>query len=242
MSYNVQPLLHNGFPDTTKAGRGTFYALYKREIEKITSIRGEAPLLLLHSCCGPCSTAVITRLAQTFRITVFYYNPNIDTMAEYKRRGASQRKVIDAFNGGANGAGSYPVYYIEESYDAAPFCNAARGLEAEREGGKRCETCFALRLKRTAQKAQEMRASYFCTTLTVSPLKSALAVNRAGFDAEKAFGAKWLWSDFKKEDGYALSLRLSQELGLYRQNYCGCAFSKRETQDETKRIMQIDAQ
>ena len=241
MRYNFPHLLPDGFPDVAKAGRGAFYSLYKREIEEIASRRGDAPRLLLHSCCGPCSTAVITRLAQAFRVAVFYYNPNIDTATEYERRAEAQRHVIEAFNGGANGAGNYPVYYIEETYDSAPFCDAARGLEAEREGGARCDVCFALRLERAAQKAREICADYFCTTLTASPMKDAAAVNRAGFDAGKALGVKWLWSDFKKEDGYALSLRISRELGLYRQNYCGCAFSKMETRDESRLIKQIDA-
>ena len=246
MSYSVPPLLRDGFPDVKKAGRGAFYSLYKREIREIASRLeqgGEAPRLLFHSCCGPCSTAVISRLAQVFRVTVFYYNPNIDSCVEYERRAVSQRRVIAAFNGGACGTQlacsvnlKNPIYYIEESYDSAPFYEAARGLEAEREGGARCDTCFRLRLRRCAEKAREMGACYFCTTLTVSPMKDAAAVNRAGLEAEKAFGVKWLWSDFKKDDGYALSLRLSRSLGLYRQNYCGCAFSKRETQHEASLV------
>ena len=241
MRYNALPLLPDGFPDSAKAGRGAFYSLYKRELEEIATRLergGEAPLLLLHSCCGPCSTAAISRLAKSFRVTVFYYNPNMDTAAEYERRAAAQRRVIDAFNvkptGGASVAGSFPVHYIEETYNSAPFCDAAQGLEAEKEGGARCEMCFRLRLKRTAKKAREMGADYFCTTLTVSPMKDAACVNRAGFEAGKAFGVKWLWSDFKKDDGYALSIRLSRSLGLYRQDYCGCAFSKREKSNEAK--------
>ena len=248
MSYSGPPLLPDGFPDLKKAGRRAFYSLYKREMEDIASRLargGDASHLLLHSCCGPCSTAVIARLAKAFRVTVLYYNPNIDSSAEYERRAASQRKAVEAFNvkaSGGDGALPFPVHYIEESYDTAPFYAAALGLETEREGGARCDACFRLRLKRTAEKAREMGACYFCTTLTVSPLKDAAAVNRAGLEAGKAAGVKWLWSDFKKEDGYALSIRLSNELGLYRQNYCGCAFSKKETQDEARRIASADAQ
>ena len=244
MSYRPPPLLADGFPDAKKAGRGVFYSLYKREIAEVCSSiegSGEPPRILLHSCCGPCSTAVIARLAAVFRVTVFFYNPNIDSSAEYERRAQAQRKAIKAFNAGECGAGYFPVYYIEESYESAPFYEAARGLEAEKEGGARCDACFRLRLRRTAEKAREMGACYFCTTLTVSPAKNAAAVNRAGFDEGKTCGAKWLWSDFKKEGGYPLSLQLSRQLGLYRQNYCGCAFSRRETHDEAKRIMQINA-
>lgn len=216
-------------PDVKRRGKNAFYALYKREIEEAASKarQGGKPLsLLLHSCCGPCSSAVISRLAHLFRVTVFYYNPNIDTAAEYARRAESQRRVIAAF----------PVNYIEETYDSAPFCKAAFGLETEKEGGKRCEACFRLRLEKTAEKAAKLSADFFCTTLTVSPMKSAETINLLGFEAGQAFGVKWLWSDFKKEDGYALSVRLSKEFGLYRQDYCGCAFSKREKANEAKLV------
>ena len=244
MSYSPPPLLQNGFPNVKKAGKGVFHSLYKKEIEEIATRLergGKSLRLLLHSCCGPCNVAVIARLAKAFKVTVFYYNPNIDSGAEYERRARAQRKVIEAFNGDASGAGFFPVNYIEESYDAAPFYAAARGFEAEKEGGKRCEACFRLRLERTAAKAKALRADYFCTTLTVSPMKNAEAINRLGFEAGKMAGVKWLWSDFKKDDGYALSLRLSRELGLYRQNYCGCAFSRREAQDEARLIAPVGA-
>ncbi len=217
------------FPCVEKAGKGIFYSLYKKELEQIAcnvANGGLAPSILLHSCCGPCSSSVISRLANTFRVTVFYYNPNIDTDAEYARRAESQRKIIDAFN--ASKEAKFPVNYIEETYDNVPFYEAARGLENEKEGGARCEACFALRLKRVAKEAAQMRADYFCTTLTVSPMKNASIINRLGFEAGKTESVKWLWSDFKKEAGYSLSVSLSKEHNLYRQDYCGCAFSKRE--------------
>lgn len=234
MPYNLLSA-EDGFPDIRKSGRGVFHKLYRMETERIAAgiwAGGEPPSLLLHSCCGPCSTAVVTRLAPFFRLTVFYFNPNLDTAEEYARRAANQRKFLDSFPAGGPEF-PYPVSYIEESYDPAPFQTAASGLEDEPEGGKRCAGCFRLRLEKTAETAAARAADFFTTTLTVSPLKNAAVINRLGKEAADRAGVRWLWSDFKKEGGYPLSVRLSREYRLYRQEYCGCIFSRRDR--ETRR-------
>lgn len=176
------------------------------------------PRLLLHSCCAPCSSAVLERLTPEYSVTVFYYNPNIYPAAEYARRKAEQLDFIERAYG-------RQVGIIDCDYLPAEFDAAASGLEGCREGAERCAACFALRLSRTAQAASERGFDLFCTTLTVSPHKNASLVNEAGRKAGRAAGVPYLESDFKKRDGYLRSLRLSAEYGLYRQSYCGCRYS-----------------
>ena len=181
---------------------------------------GKRPRLLLHSCCAPCSTAVFTRLCESFDITVFYYNPNIDTRDEHDLRARELEAFVED-SGLALGAVIIP-------WEPKVFYERVRGLEREKEGGKRCEVCFGLRLDRTARYAAEHGYDLFTTTLTISPMKSAPLLNRIGEEAAKRAGAVFLNSDFKKRGGYLLSTQLSREYGIYRQDYCGCVFSKRE--------------
>ena len=188
---------------------------------------GKRPRLLLHSCCAPCSTAVLTRLCEGFDITVFYYNPNIDTREEHDLR-AKELEGFVGDSGLALGAVIIP-------WEPKLFYERVRGLEREKEGGARCEVCFGLRLDRTARYAAEHGYDLFTTTLTISPMKSAPLLNRIGEEAAKRAGAVFLNSDFKKRGGYLLSTQLSREYGIYRQDYCGCVFSKRERAIQNER-------
>lgn len=178
---------------------------------------GENKRLLLHCCCAPCSTACINRLKDYFKITAYFYNPNIEG-PEYARRKAE----IISFLGRTGWAD-----ILDCGHDESVFYSAVKGLENCREGGERCAQCFKLRLAATAKAAKEGGYDYFTTTLTVSPLKDARLINQIGRDLG---GDMWLYSDFKKRDGYLESCRLSREYGLYRQNYCGCVFSRRDAQ------------
>ena len=175
------------------------------------------PKLLLHSCCAPCSTACIEKLKDFFDLTIYYFNPNIDTLEEYQKRLSEQIKYCESLG----------VKVIGEEYQKELFLSAVRGKEEEKEGGCRCEVCFFLRLNTTANKAKQEHFEYFATTLTVSPLKNATVINEIGLEIEKQVGVKYLPTDFKKGGGYLRSIEMSKENGLYRQNYCGCEFSKR---------------
>ena len=186
--------------------------------------------LFLHSCCAPCSSAVLERLRGYFRITVFYYNPNISWEEEYKLRVAEQIRLIEWFNAKEDVASgeAYPIEYMEGDYEPERFFEVTKGLEQEPEGGARCEKCFELRLSKTVEKAKEVNADFVTTTLTISPLKNAPLLNAIGERLAVETGVTWLPSDFKKKNGYKRSVELSAENGLYRQDYCGCAFSKAE--------------
>lgn len=204
---------------------------FNREMERIMfAPENKGKHLFLHSCCAPCSSAVLERLRTYFRITVFYYNPNISWEEEYRKRVEEQIRLIAWFNQCEDVAEgkAYPIAYIEGDYEPEKFLEAAKGLETEPEGGARCEKCFALRLEKTVQKAKENNADYVTTTLTISPLKNAPLLNAIGERLALQEGVKWLPSDFKKKNGYKRSVELSAEHGLYRQDYCGCAFSKAE--------------
>lgn len=190
---------------------------YQKQLDAVTSRLTDKPRLLLQSCCGPCSTYVLSYLTQYFDITLLYYNPNIQPREEYDLRLANQRKVLAAMP---------EVHIMECSYDGEAYNEAVQGLEAEPEGGARCTACFQLRLEETARRAAEGKFDYFCTTLTVSPHKDAQRINAIGQALGERYGVQWLPSDFKKREGYKESIRLSQELGLYRQDYCGCLYSK----------------
>ena len=194
---------------------------YDREMEaEISALNGRRPRLLLHSCCGPCSSAVLERLTEHFEVTVLYYTPNIEPEEEYRHRLSEQERLLSLL------PGKIPLMkcgYDHEAFDAF----APRMAEAP-EGGERCLACFALRLDYTAEQAKAHGFEYFTTTLSVSPHKNADNVNRIGAEAGKKAGVKYLFADFKKRNGYLRSLELSKEYGLYRQNYCGCRYSVHE--------------
>lgn len=185
------------------------------------------PTLLLHSCCAPCSSYCIEELVKFFRLTVFYYNPNIDTDEEYEKRKNEQKRFIAEF--------APEVEFIGEEHESEEFYKAVKGLGNEPEGGKRCRVCFALRLSKTVEKAKENGYEFFATTLTISPLKNAKVINEVGFELERTYGVKYLPTDFKKRGGYLRSTVLSERYGIYRQNYCGCVFS-RESRTEKNRF------
>lgn len=192
------------------------YQLKMEELLADIRARGEKPRLLLHSCCAPCSSAVLERLTPYFRVTVYYFNPNITPRAEFEKRAAEQRRLLRLL------PQEDPVLYIEGPYDRQAFEQVARGREEEPEGGVRCALCYELRLRRTAQAARDGGYGYFATTLSVSPYKHAQTLNEIGAKLSAEYGVPWLYADFKKKDGYLRSIRLSQEFHLYRQNYCGC--------------------
>lgn len=182
------------------------------------------PSLLLHSCCAPCSSYTIEYLSKYFNITVLYYNPNISDRNEYEKRKAEQIRLINSMKT------KNPVSFEDIGYDSAEFFEAAKGYEDCKEGGERCFRCYRLRIEKAAQAAKNGGFDRFCTTLSISPLKNAQMINKIGYETEKKYGVLWLPSDFKKREGYKRSIELSNEYGLYRQNYCGCVFSKRERQ------------
>ena len=194
---------------------------YQLEMEEeIKRLEGRRPTLLLHSCCGPCSSAVLERLTAHFDVTVLYYNPNIEPEEEYRHRLSEQERLLSLL------PGDIPLLPCE--YDHAAFAAFAEGMADCPEGGDRCLACFALRLNETAKQAKAHGFEYFTTTLSVSPHKNADSVNRAGEAAGREAGVKYLMADFKKKDGYLRSLQLSKEYDLYRQDYCGCLYSKQQ--------------
>lgn len=196
-------------------------------MEKIMQgLQGQRKSLLLHSCCAPCSSAVLEQLQKVFEITVFYYNPNISEETEYRKRVAEQKRLIEALE---QKEPEFPIAVIEGAYEPQEFYRVAKGLEECPEGGERCFRCYALRLEKTAQLAKEKGYDYFTTTLTISPLKNAGKLNAIGEEMGKKYGTAFLPSDFKKKDGYKRSIELSREYDLYRQDFCGCAFSKAES-------------
>lgn len=232
---------------------------YQKELDKIIedkcAAKGCAPTLFLHSCCAPCSSYVLEYLRKYFRITVFYYNPNITQEEEYRKRVTEQKRLIAAYNaqllkqsaawerigvenqdnaGGAEeritaeSIGGYEIQVIEGDYEPQRFYETVRGLEQCPEGGERCFACYALRLRETASRAKAGAYDYFTTTLSISPLKNAAKLNEIGERLAKEYGVSWLPSDFKKKDGYKRSIELSRKYGLYRQNYCGCVYSRQD--------------
>ena len=199
---------------------------YQVELENIISENervANVPSLLLHSCCAPCSSYCIEYLAKHFYVTVFYYNPNIYPDEEYYHRVKEQQRFISEF------PTKYPVKFIEGDFEIERFYDeVAKGLENEPERGKRCEKCFDLRLGETAKRAASEGADYFCTTLTISPMKDAVLLNTVGEKLGQEYGVAFLPSDFKKKNGYLRSCEISKEYGMYRQDYCGCVYSMRE--------------
>lgn len=186
---------------------------------EIAALGGRKPSLLLHSCCGPCSTWVLDCLTPHFDVALLYYNPNIQPEREYDLRLEHQRRVLE----------HHPeVRLLPCEYDGGAFISAARGLEREPEGGERCTACFRLRLGEAVRRAAEGGFEYVTTTLSVSPHKDAVRLNEIGRELADKAGVRWLAADFKKRDGYKRSIELSREYELYRQNYCGCVFSRSE--------------
>jgi len=205
---------------------------YQKELDKLLAGMVQekgVKTLFLHSCCAPCSSYVLEYLRKYFRITVFYYNPNITYSEEYFKRVEEQKKLIEIYNRQNEG---YPIAVVEGDYKPQMFLEAAKGMEECPEGGERCFKCYELRLEETARKAKEAGADYFATTLTISPLKNAEKLNEIGERLAEVYQIPWLPSDFKKKEGYKRSIELSAEYDLYRQDYCGCAFSKADREKQ----------
>jgi len=187
----------------------------------LKTLDGTRPRLLLHACCGPCSSAVLEQLCQYFEITVLYYNPNTWPAEEYYRRGEELKKFVAA-------AHPLGVTVVEDHYDPQEFYTAVQGLENEPERGERCTVCYHMRLERAAQYARAHGFNWFTTTLSISPVKDPVRLNTIGCELAQQYGLNYLQSECRKKDGYKRSLALSAEYGLYRQDYCGCIFSKQE--------------
>lgn len=204
---------------------------YQKELDKIIldmQRDEQKKTLLLHSCCAPCSSYVLEYLSNFFDITVYYYNPNIYPDQEFVRRVEEQKKFIENFKA------KNSISFIKGEYQKERFYSISKGLEDENEGGERCTRCYELRLRETAIKAKEGKFDYFTTTLSISPHKDAQRLNSIGKILEEEYGVKYLYSDFKKKEGFKRSIELSKIYGLYRQNYCGCVFSKNESEKNPK--------
>ncbi len=197
---------------------------YQKELDAILSglPEGERPTLLLHSCCGPCSSYVLEYLCRYFRVTLLYYNPNIQPEAEFEKRFYWQKQLLNSLPEAGD------VRLLEAPWRGEEFEAAVQGLEGEPEGGARCSACFALRLEETARQCARLGLDWFCTTLSVSPHKDAQRLNAIGAAMGARYGVRWLPADFKKREGYKRSVELAGRYGLYRQTYCGCRYSQRE--------------
>ena len=202
---------------------------YQRELDRIIQKRGQkTPRVLLHSCCGPCSSAVLEYITQYFDVTLLWYNPNLYPKEEFDRRFRTQVELIEKM-GLAD-----KVDILAEPWKSEDYYRRVKGLENEPEGGKRCAECFRLRLLETARLAKHYGYDYFCTTLTLSRHKDAVLINTIGEEIAGAVGVSWLPSDFKKRNGENRSIELSEQYGLYRQLYCGCEFSLRKREETAK--------
>ncbi len=198
---------------------------YQKKLEEIIAKEqkeGRVPTLLLHSCCAPCSSYVLEYLSEYFKITVLYYNPNISPAKEYEARVAEQERLISEL------PTKHPVSFLAGEYRPEEFYTAVKGLEQCPEGGDRCTVCYEMRLREAAEAARSGGFDYFTTTLSISPLKDAKRLNTIGKRLGEEYGLSYLYSDFKKKNGYKRSTELSAQYGLYRQDYCGCVFSKEE--------------
>ena len=196
------------------------YQLAMEKVIKELPSGSDRPRLLLHACCAPCSSATLERLAQWFDLTILYYNPNIYPPAEDHRREAELERIVQQ--------AGYRFPVVELPYDPQEFYDAVKGLEQEPEKGERCTVCYRLRLEQTARYAAEHGFAWFCTTLSISPMKDPVRINDLGRELGEKYGVRFLPSEFRKKDGYKRSLQLSEQYGLYRQDYCGCVFSKQE--------------
>lgn len=195
---------------------------YQRKLDELLKTISEPPRLLLHCCCAPCSSYVLEYLSDFFEITCFFYNPNISPQAEFDKRAMELERLISAQ------PHKYPVSLVVEKYNIEEFFAAVKGLEKIKEGGERCFKCYRLRLEAAAKYAKEYNFDYFCSTLSISPLKNAQKLNEIGEELSEMYKIPHLPNDFKKKGGYKRSVELSAEYDLYRQNYCGCVFSKQE--------------
>ena len=199
---------------------------FSQQMDEVLKTLGSTrPRLLLHACCGPCSSAVLERLCRYFDITVLYYNPNTWPAEEYHRRGEELERFVAA-------AHPLGVTVVEDRYDPQEFYSAVAGLENEPERGSRCTVCYRLRLEQAARYAADHGFDWYCTTLSISPMKDPVRLNELGTELGRQYGVPFLPSEFRKKDGYKRSLQLSAEYGLYRQDYCGCVFSKREREKQ----------
>lgn len=217
---------------------------YQKQLDEIISQKNNIrKTLLLHSCCAPCSSYVLEYLREYFDITVFFYNPNISSGSEYEKRVREEIRLIEVYNeqvktgnfenmNSTENAGLIKI--LEAPYEPAEFFEAIKGYEHLGEGSERCKRCFELRLKESAKVAKKGDFDYFTTTLTISPLKNADWLNEIGREMGEKEGVLFLPSDFKKRDGYKRSIQLSKDFGLYRQDFCGCGFSKAETEEKRK--------
>lgn len=192
---------------------------FQKKLIELVDTLDYRPKILLHSCCGPCSTTVLDFLGKYFDVTVYYYNPNIEPKEEYEKRKSEQIRYI-------NECDNESITFLDADYENEIFLNKVKGLEQEKEGGARCAVCFRLRLEKTALKASELGYEYFGTTLTVSPHKNSQIINEIGGILENKYNIKYLYSDFKKNDGYKKSIEFSKKYNLYRQDYCGCRFGR----------------
>lgn len=197
---------------------------YQKALDKKLENINKKTTLLLHSCCGPCSSYCLEYLSKYFYITVFYYNPNIYPSNEYELRIEEQKTIINATKA------TYPITLVEGEYDTKKYYQAIKGLELEAEGGKRCMACYELRLKEAAKLCREYGYDYFTTSLTISPHKDAHILNAIGRKMAKRYECEYLDTDFKKKNGYKRSVEISKSLDIYRQDYCGCIFSKKEAE------------
>ena len=198
---------------------------YQLELDKIIDAlqkEGKVPTLLMHSCCAPCSSYCLSYLAEYFKITIFYYNPNIAPAEEYEKRVAEQKRLIEAL------PVKHPISFAEGRYNPEAFQEIAKGLEDAPEGGNRCFACYELRQREAAEYAAKEGFDYFTTTLSVSPHKNAGKLNEIGLRLAEEYHIPYLVSDFKKKGGYLKSIELSKEYDLYRQDYCGCVYSRME--------------
>lgn len=210
---------------------------YQKQLDRLIEERepgADVPTLALHSCCGPCSSYVLEYLAKHFRITLFYYNPNIDTQEEFERRASEQSRLIDQMDT------LYPVTFVEGEYEKDTFAEVIRGSEEQPEGGGRCLRCYEMRLRKTAEFAKADSYDYFTTTLSVSPHKNSQRLGRIAERVAAETGVANLPSDFKKREGYKRSIELAKAYDLYRQDYCGCVYSRRAAQSHVPK--ETDAQ
>lgn len=199
---------------------------YDKLMEEQMSSTKEGSTLLLHACCAPCSSACLERLSNFFKITIIYYNPNITEEKEYLKRLEELKNFIQKIKV------KYPINIIDTRYDPKEFFEISKGLEKEKERGKRCYKCYELRLEETAKVAKENNFDFFATTLTLSPYKKTDWLNEIGENLSNKYQTSYLYSDFKKKNGYKRSIELSKEYNLYRQDYCGCIYSKLEREEE----------
>ena len=210
---------------------------YQLELDKIIDAlqkEGKVPALLMHSCCAPCSSYCLSYLAEYFKITIFYYNPNIAPQREYEKRVEEQKRLIEAL------PVKYPISFVEGRYNPEAFQEVAKGLEDAPEGGNRCFACYELRQREAAEYAAKEGFDYFTTTLSVSPHKNAGKLNEIGLRLAEKYQIPYLVSDFKKKGGYLKSIELSKEYDLYRQDYCGCVYSRQERERQKKEKISVE--